>query len=258
MGKANTSWGNVAKWYDTLLEGSEGTFQNDVILPNLLRLLDVKPGQKLIDVACGQGFFARHFADQGADVTGVDVSTELIALATAHEKKQKRKQGSLKFVVAPAHDMTTIKTASADVATIILAIQNIAEVHATLNECARILTRAGRLVIVMNHPAFRVPKASSWGWDEVAGIEYRRIEAYLSEAKIKIDMHPGEKNRTHTITFHRPLQFYVKALGKAGFGVTHLEEWISNRPGPKGRKFAATEKARKEIPLFLCIEAKKI
>jgi hypothetical protein len=50
---------------------------------------------------------------------------------------------------------------------------------------------------------------------------------------------------------------YVKALAKAGFSVTKLEEWISNRQGPKGRTFSALEQSRKEIPLFLFLGANK-
>jgi hypothetical protein len=68
-------------------------------------------------------------------------------------------------------------------------------------------------------------------------------------------MHPGDDPEEMTVSFHRPLQLYFKALNKAGFAVARLEEWISNRQGPKGRKFAASEQARKEIPLFLMMEA---
>ena len=40
-----TSWGNVAGWYDDLLEKSPDSYQEKVILPNLLRIIDPKPGQ---------------------------------------------------------------------------------------------------------------------------------------------------------------------------------------------------------------------
>jgi hypothetical protein len=69
-------------------------------------------------------------------------------------------------------------------------------------------------------------------------------------------MHPGDDPSLHTWSFHRPLQVYMKALNKYGFCISRMEEWISNRQGPKGKRFAAGEKARKEIPLFLFLEAK--
>lgn len=80
MQHVKTSWGNVAEWYDELVEG-EGTYQKDVILPNILRLLDSKKDETILDLGCGQGFFAREFTKKGARVIGVDVAPELIALA---------------------------------------------------------------------------------------------------------------------------------------------------------------------------------
>ncbi len=39
--KAPTSWGNVAEWYDETVE-QKGSYQKDLILPNLLRLMDIR------------------------------------------------------------------------------------------------------------------------------------------------------------------------------------------------------------------------
>lgn len=255
MPTQSTSWGQVANWYDELLETGSDTLQEKVILPNLLRLMEIKKGQKILDLACGQGFFARAFARAGAEVVGVDISPELIAAA---QKRTSAEQVSgATYFVASAEQVSAVKSASMDIVTVILSLQNIANVQATVRECMRVLKSDGRLFIVMNHPAFRVSKESGWGWDEEKKVQYRRIDQYLSEAKIKIDMHPGEKQRVYTTTFHRPLQFYFKSLNKAGLAVTRLEEWISHRQGPKGRKFAASERARKEIPLFLFLDVRK-
>jgi ubiquinone/menaquinone biosynthesis C-methylase UbiE len=57
--KKTTSWGKVAKWYDQLLEAGEDTYQEKVIKPNLLRVINVKRGEEVLDVGCGQGYFAR-------------------------------------------------------------------------------------------------------------------------------------------------------------------------------------------------------
>lgn len=250
MRKKTTSWGSVATWYDELLDKGEGTYQHDVILPHLLRLLQIKKGEKLLDLACGPGFFARAFNEEGATVTGTDISPELIELA----KKKTPKE--IDYHVSPASDLSFIPDHTIDSITIVLAIQNIEDVHQVLHECARVLKPNSRLLIVLTHPAFRVPQQSSWMWDEEKYIQYRRIDGYLSEAKVGIKMHPGENPTEQTITFHRPLQYYVKSLAKAGFCISRLEEWISNRHGPKGRRAEAEERARKEIPLFLFLEAK--
>jgi ubiquinone/menaquinone biosynthesis C-methylase UbiE len=244
-----TSWGKVAKWYDKLLEKEENTYQKTLILPNLLRLLEIKRREAVLDLACGQGFFTREFQKEGAKVIGVDVSRELIDLAKKHSSQ------SIEYHVAPADNLSFIKNKAIDKITLILALQNIENMQGVLRECARILKHKGKLFIVLNHPAFRVPKESSWGWDEVKKIQYRRIDSYLTESKIKIQMHPGNNPKDVTWSFHRPLQSYFKMLYKYGFCVSRLEEWNSNKISEPGPRSYAENKARKEIPMFLFIES---
>src|SRR5688500_792425 len=61
----STSWGGVADWYDRLL-GGEDTFQKNVIGPHLERLMALRAGDRVLDVACGPGFFTAAFAAAGA------------------------------------------------------------------------------------------------------------------------------------------------------------------------------------------------
>lgn len=248
--KKDTSWNNVADWYYRLLSG-EKTYQKEVILPNLLRLLNLKKGETVLDLACGPGFFAREFLKFGARVFGVDLSRELIGIA-------KENVSGAEFYAGSADKMPFIKNQSIDKITVILAIQNLENLNGLLSECRRVLKPGGRLFIVMNHPAFRIPESSSWDWDEKNKIQYRRIGRYLSEAKNKIQMHPGDKPGEYTISFHRPLQVYFKALKKNNFCVCGLEEWISNKTSQSGPRAQAEDLVRKEIPLFLFLEAKTL
>jgi ubiquinone/menaquinone biosynthesis C-methylase UbiE len=245
----NTSWENVAEWYDKLLEG-EGTYQKELILPNLLRLMNIRRGDAVLDLACGPGFFSREFAARGAAVIGVDTSKTLIGLA-----KKNAASDLATFHIASAHALPLVKTMSVDKVAIVLALQNIERVVAVLEECARVIKKDGALYVVLNHPAFRVPKASGWGWDEKAKVQYRRVDRYLSELKIPIQMHPGNTPNQVTTSFHRPLQFYFKALNKAGFAVSLMEEWNSHKKSQAGPRANAEDIARKEIPLFLCLTA---
>lgn len=247
----NTSWGGVASWYDAMVEGPGGSFQTDLILPNLGRRLKLATNDVVVDIACGQGFFCRAFSSAGARVVGVDIAPELIAIA-------KLKSPTLEYHVASSEKLDFIADASADKVTCISAIQNIEKLNSTLNEAARILKPTGRLYIVMNHPCFRVPKMSSWGWDEQFKVQYRRIDAYLGERKVAMQMHPGSNPEEVTASFHRPLQSYVKALEKAGLAVCGLEEWNSHKESDSGPRAGAENEARKQIPLFLFLEACKI
>lgn len=251
-----TSWGNVADWYDRLLDGQESNYQKDVILPNMLRCLAIQPGQRLLDLACGQGFFSRAFSEAGAQVIGQDISPELIQLAKQAEAKAPK---MIAYHVGPADDLTPLpSTARFDLITIILAIQNISQAHLVFQACAERLADGGRLALVLNHPAFRIPKSSDWGWDAEKQVQYRRIERYSSEFSQKITMHPGSNPDIVTYSYHRPLQYFVKQLTRAGFVIRNLEEWVSHKQSDSGPRADAENRARREIPLFLYLEAKKV
>jgi ubiquinone/menaquinone biosynthesis C-methylase UbiE len=250
MPKEETSWGKEAVWYDSHLQGGD-TYHEQVILPNLLRLLGPLSGKKVIELGCGQGFFSLSMAKGGAAVTATDISKELIEIARNRDKAS----SNPRYEVRSAHQLFDIQSGSYDIAVIVLALQNIKELEETLKECKRVLNQTGRLLVVLNHPCFRIPQASSWGFDEEKNVQYRRVDSYLSESNSQIDMHPGESNKSFTISFHRPLQVYMKMLSKSGFALTKIEEWISHRKSQKGPRAKAEDISRKEIPLFMYLEA---
>ena len=198
-----------------------------------------------------RGSFTREFFKQANNVVGADASKALIEIA------QKNSPKAIQFHVAPASELPFIKDRSIEKTAIVLALQNIENVAGALRETARVMKKGGVVYIVLNHPAFRVPQESSWGWDEKEKKQYRRVDRYLSELKVSIQMHPGDKPSQYTTSFHRPLQYYFKALGKAGFSVTLMEEWNSHKQSQAGPRALAEDIARKEIPLFLCLVAVK-
>ena len=253
MNKNKTSWSGVADWYDEHIEQSADSYQAKVIMPNIVRILDPKPGMNILDIACGQGYFSRAFAEKGATVIGYDISKELIELAKKHSSKESK---GIEYYAAPADNLSFVKNASTDAAVIILAIQNIENIAGTFAECARTLKFGGRLLVVLNHPAFRIPGRSSWEWDEKSAAQYRRMDAYMSESQNKIDMNPGKakaEDKNFTISFHRPLQSYFKTLAKAGFAVMRLEEWISHKEsqkGPRAKGRGQDEKGDSNVLVF--------
>ncbi len=203
-----------------------------------------------MDLGCGAGLFAKEFLAKGAQVIGVDISEDLIKTA------QSNAAGG-KFYVGSADNLNFLKNNSIDKITLILAIQNIENVNSVFAECQRVLKNSGKIFLVMNHPAFRVPKHSSWEWDEKNKVQYRRLDRYMSEIGEKIQMHPGEAPKEATISFHRPLQVYFKSLAKNRFCVARLEEWISHKKSEVGPRAKVEDRARKEFPLFLFLEAVK-
>lgn len=246
--KNETSWGQIAEEYDAAFTRS-GSYLEAVIAPNFLRMLSPQKGEHIADIGCGSGFLSRLIAKEGAYVSASDISGEMIAIAKGGADK------NISYTVASS-DRLPYKAGSFDAAVCALALQNIEHLSETMKEVKRILKKNARFVFVVNHPVLRAPKKSSWGWDEALQIQFRRLDGYMSESTERIDMDPGKRaGKRVTISHHRPLQTYFKALVKNGFAIVALEEWISHRKSEKGPRAQAEDKARKEFPLFLAVTA---
>ncbi len=251
-GAPPTDWGDVAEWYDQLVgeEGSE--YQRHVVLPGILRMLAMQAGERALDVGCGQGVLCRILHRLGVQVTGIDAAAELIHIA------RERSEPAIQYLKADARELDILPAARFDAAACMLAIQNIHPLAPVFRGVSRCLRPLGRLVIVMMHPCFRAPKATSWGWDDKAHVQYRRVERYLLPRKEPIYTHPGSDPTHYTWTFHRPLQAYAKDLRHAGLLIDAIEEWPSHKTSEGGPRGAAENLCRKEIPMFLALRAVKV
>ena len=56
------------------------------ISAHLTRLIKIQPGESVLDVACGHGITAITARRKGANVTGIDITPELLSLALEEEK----------------------------------------------------------------------------------------------------------------------------------------------------------------------------
>lgn len=196
-------------------------------MPGVLRLLnfpDVTGSSEvhLLDLACGQGIAARYLP-QHVHYTGVDAAPSLIKEArkqASHPHHQFKVCDVTGKIALPPHHFTH--------GLILLALQNIAAPEKVLSNAASLLQKGSPLIIVLNHPCFRIPRQSSWAIDSGKQLQYRRIDRYLSAMEIPIQAHPGQgKASSTTMTFHHPLSDYIRWLVNAGFVVDALEEWSS-------------------------------
>jgi ubiquinone/menaquinone biosynthesis C-methylase UbiE len=248
---SSSSWEQSEKWYD-LLVGAEGHYYHQhVVIPRLLRLLDLKKSSSLLDLGCGQGILERA-APNEIVYHGVDLSPSLIQKAKAQSRNSHHQ-----FSVGDITQKLPLKEEKFTHAAFVLCLQNVEFPDQALLEASKHLKSGSQLAIVLNHPCFRIPRQSSWGVDESKKLQYRRIDRYLTPLKIPIQMHPGQGQKSEeTWTFHHSLSDYSKYLSQAGFSIQLLEEWTSDKTstGPKAKM---ENRSREEFPLFLTILALK-
>jgi ubiquinone/menaquinone biosynthesis C-methylase UbiE len=291
-----SSWQNASSWYDKLVGDKGHYYHQHVIFPKTLELLekllqphgsvnqdgpiDQKDQKKqqtdsekkeesnkklqeprqnnhqkaysLLDLACGQGALSRNLPKEFSYL-GVDLAADFIAFA-----KKRNTNPQHKFLHADvAKPLLYVEKNAFDVATLILALQDIEDMKSVFANAFSALKNQGLLIIVLNHPIFRIPRQTSWKVDEKTNVQYRCIQSYLSPLKIPIQIEPSKQSASKEVfSYHRPLCTYTKVLHDAGFCISLMEEWISDKKS-EGKCAKREDFARSQFPLFLTIVARK-
>lgn len=249
--KTDTSWQKSGKWYNKIVGGEGHYYHEHIVLPGVKKLLGSTSNGRVLDLGCGQGVLARALPSY-AHYLGIDAAAQLISSA-----KQLTRKANTTFLIADVTKPLSTPDLQFTHAVCMLALQNMARPEGTIQNAAQYLQPGGSFVIILNHPSFRIPRQSGWKVDENTKQQFRWENRYLSELKIPIQMTPGSDQSNVTWSFHRPLQDYCKMLKAAGFMITDLEEWTSDKQS-EGKAAKMENRAREEFPLFLAIRAVKI
>ncbi|MCA9889495.1 MAG: methyltransferase domain-containing protein [Anaerolineae bacterium] len=243
-----TGWDAVADWYHGWVGEHGSDHHRKLAIPAILDLLQLKPGEKLLDIGCGSGVLSTYVQQYQADYIGVDVSQRLIAIA--------RKQHQGQFIVADARRLkshSSIEPAAYDACAFLLSIQDMNPLADVIHSATYALRPGGRVALLMTHPCFRIPRLSGWGYDEGRKLQFRRVDRYLTPQCVPMKSY-GRKQSGKTISFHRPLSEYVTALSEAGLVIDALREITTyKQDNDKARRLAD-----QEIPLFLGLGARKL
>jgi ubiquinone/menaquinone biosynthesis C-methylase UbiE len=142
--------------------------------PVMREILGSLPTGRALDAACGTGRYAAFLAELGHQVTGVDISPGMLALARAKVPDGDFRIGDLAQLPLPENDVDLLVCA--------LALTHVPDVAPVLAEFARVLRPGGNLVLCdsrLRYPlVMRLPDGS-YGYLP----HYRRVTSeYLAAA----------------------------------------------------------------------------
>jgi len=221
--ESHAAWDTNAEIWDAKMADTGNDFVNLLLWPVIQPLLRIQPGQKILDIACGNGLFSRRLAALGAEVDAIDFSSELIKRAKA------RKSDGISYRVMDATDASALLAlgiSQYDSALCNMALFDIADIGPIFRALPRLLKPNGCFVFSLTHPAFN--NASSVHiaeeWDE-SGIK-TRYSVKVSRYMTPYHAH-GVALRDQTrpqLYFERPLRYYFKLGFDNGFVLDGFEE----------------------------------
>jgi cyclopropane fatty-acyl-phospholipid synthase-like methyltransferase len=213
---------NAAFWDGRMGEGND--FHKTLIEPTQLKLLDIKPGKHILDIACGNGQFARKMAGLGAKVTAIDFSAKFIRIA----RSKSSPDIDYRVVdVTSESDLNTLSGLTFDSIVCTMAMMDMENIEIMINHVHGMLKKDGKFVFSITHPCFNsgesvlVHERDDLG-GEIKNRYYVKISNYLVEQSLLgIGMNGQPRPQYY---FHRPVSTILKHCFNAGFVLDAFEE----------------------------------
>ena len=219
------AWEKNGRWWsDRFGEGND--FHLNLVAPPVEKLLDIHPGDTILDVACGNGAFSRRMVDLGAQVVGIDFSTTFIACA----RERSSRHESIDYHIMDAtstEQLLSLGKGRFGAAVANMALMDMSDIEPLAKCLPQLLAPCGRFVFSIMHPCFNNPdtRMAMEEEDREGQIVIKRtvrIGQYLtafSSQGVGIVGQPVPQTY-----FHHPLQDLLRPFLAQGMVLTGLEE----------------------------------
>ena len=256
--QAKWAWeANAAFWDEQMGEGND--FFNILLWPAVEKLLSPAPGERLLDIACGNGLTSRRLANAKTSVTAFDSSAAMIALA-----RQRPGPSGIDYRVIDAADREALLSLGAgafDAALCNMALMDIAEIDPLMHALAVLLKPGGRFVFSVLHPCFNNP-----GTVQMGELEDRN-GALVSTYSVKIARYVTPFTQTGVAMpdqpvphpcFHRPIGVLLAPALAAGLVLDGLEERAFPPEKAAGKIPLSWNGHFSEIPAALIVRLRRV
>jgi 2-polyprenyl-3-methyl-5-hydroxy-6-metoxy-1,4-benzoquinol methylase len=242
------AWDENAEFWDEKM-GEGNDFVNILLWPALLRLLEPRPTQRILDIATGNGLTARRLAALGVEVVAFDFSSELIKIAQARTPPEHhiayhtldatdelamlttlgRSENSDTSGAFDSAGTSTDSTTSSsfDSALCNMALFDMADIQPLFHVLPKLIKPGGRFVFSITHPAFNNSSCVHVGEEtdvdgQIKTVYSVKVTRYITPSQAQgVAMRDQPRPQLY---FDRPLQYYLNLGFQNGFVLDGFEE----------------------------------
>src|SRR5712692_10256975 len=143
---------NATFWDDKMRDGND--FQRILVGPASERLLNLQPGETVLEIACGNGVFARRMAQLGVHVIATDFSAHLLERARARNSEYTDRIDYHLLDATREDQIVALGKQRFDAAVCNMAIMDMAEIDPLMRGIRQVVKPGGRFVFSLTHPCF--------------------------------------------------------------------------------------------------------
>jgi 2-polyprenyl-3-methyl-5-hydroxy-6-metoxy-1,4-benzoquinol methylase len=252
--EARADWEQIAGWWDAQV----GEDANLAVRPAVRRLLELRPDERVLELACGNGALARELARDGARVLATDFSSEFLRLAEERTRAYPDLAEQIEYRLVDATDPAQLAALGQgqdfDAAVCVMGLMDMPAIDPLMSAVAHLLKPNGRFVWTVVHPCF-----NTRGVSMVAEQEDREGELVTTYAiKMRRYLEPLAARGLGIVgqpvphySFERPLSVLFASGFRAGLVLDGLEEIAASPPADPSQLRIFSWARIPDIPLFL-------
>lgn len=251
--EAQRIWNGNAEFWDTQF-GEGNDFQRYLIGPSTERLLEVRPGQVVLDVACGNGAFSRRLAELGATVVATDFSEKFLNRARARTQSHAERIEYRFLDATDEQQLLALGDSRFDSVVCTMALMDMAEIEPFFGALPRLLKPGGCFVFSVTHPCFNTTGTTKMLEEEDTpqGV----IATYSVKVARYLGLSPGKGTGMigqpeAQLYFDRPISVLLGALFQVGLVVDGMEEPAFG-PEVQGSRPLSWQNLKEIPPVLVC------
>jgi 2-polyprenyl-3-methyl-5-hydroxy-6-metoxy-1,4-benzoquinol methylase len=222
----HAAWERKAAFWDERM-GDGNEFHHALVGPTVEGLLKVGAGETVLDVACGNGVFARRLADLGTHVVACDFAETFIQRAIDRERADGNQRDIDYRVVDATNERALLQLGEHrfDAAVCNMSLMDMVAVDPLFRALPALLKPGGRFVLTVMHPCFNQPGSRFIIEETTAGAPAAyalRVTNYLRNEPAEGVGMVGEPAPHYS--FHRPLSDLLNAAFNAGLVMDGVAE----------------------------------
>jgi len=238
---APSAYDAIAEWYDAWL--GSASLADDAVFAAAATLMGDVEGVRVCDLACGQGRVARHLADRGALITGIDSSARLLEIARGYEARQPQR---IDYRHDDARVLDSCAESEFDGVVCFMSLMDIADLQPTVRSVQRVLRPGGWFVFAVLHPCFNTSRSDELN---IADGLVRTIGVYFVEGHWQSEKRTGPPGKVGA--YHRALSTYFNTLLAQGLELEAVAEPVA------GGRQAELRPIWTEVPAALVVRCTK-
>lgn len=218
-------WNQNATFWDSVIGDTGNRFHRTIVEPATLQLLTLSAGESVLELACGNGAFARKMTEFGVQVVASDFSAKLLEHA-----KRRTNDASISYTLIDAtqeDQLLALGERRFDAAVCNMGLMDMPTIEPLFAALSRLLKIGGRFVFSVQHPCF-----ISNGADKTVERKDQNGELVTSYAiKVSRYITPWVERGVGIVGqavphyfFHRPLTVLCNTGFQAGFVLDGLAE----------------------------------